>query len=153
MSLQDAVYNTVHDYPGGAGSLAPRMKISTQVLINKANPNNQSNIASLRDADQLMAITGNYAILHALATNHGYVCIKCELDAPVGDLAVLELVTQVWKTNGDVGAAVEATLADRVVERREIKKVRAAIYRNQQAMLAMLARLEDMAEPEATKCA
>lgn len=55
--------------------------------------------------------------------------------------------------NGNVGAAVDATLADGRVELRELKQVRGAIYRTQQAMLAMLARLEEMAEPEKERAA
>lgn len=148
MTLQDAFYRTVHDYPGGCESLAPRMGLTAAVLRNKANPNNCSNVVTLRDADQAMALTDNYAVLHALASNHGHVCIKVDAATPASDLAVLELVTHVWAANGNVGAAVDATLADGRVERHELTKVRSAIYRTQQAMLAMLARLEEMAEPE-----
>lgn len=150
MTLQDAFYHTVHDYPGGCESLAPRMGMTAAVLRNKANPHSTTNIPSLRDADVAMAITGNYAILHELASHHGHVCIKVDAEAPASDLAVLELVTKVWSANGDIGHAVDHALADGRVERRELLQVRAAIYRTQQAMHAMLARLEEMAEPERT---
>ena len=148
MSLQDAFYDTVHDYPGGCESLAPRMKLTPAVLRNKANPNSATNIPSLQDADRVMALTGDYRILHAMAANHGHVAVRVDTQGHSGDLAVLELVTRVWATNGNVGAAVDATLEDHVVELRELKKVRAAVYLHQQAMLSMLARLEEMAEPE-----
>ncbi len=148
MSLQDAFYRTVHDYPGGCESLAPRMGTTPAVLRNKANPNNTVNVVTLRDADQAMALTADYRVLHALCANHGHVAVRIDATGDSGDLAVLELVTHVWAANGNVGAAVDATLADGRVEVRELKAVRAAIYRTQQAMLAMLARLEAMAEPE-----
>lgn len=149
MSLQDAFYRTVHDYPGGCESLAPRMGMTPAVLRNKANPNTTQNVVTLRDADMAIGLTGDFRLLHALCANHGHVAIPVEAEGHAGDLAVLELVTQVWAANGNVGAAVDATLADGRVELREIKDVRAAIYRTQQAMLSMLARLEDMAEPAA----
>lgn len=148
MNVQDAFYATVHDHPGGCESLAPRLKTSAAVLRNKANPNNPANIPSLRDADQVMGLSGDYRILHALAANHGHVCIRTDVETPASDLAVLELVTHVWRSNGDVGAAVDAALADGRVERSELIEVRGAIYRTQQALHAMLARLEEMAEPE-----
>lgn len=148
MSVQDAFYDTVHSYPGGVESLAPRMKLKPGILLNKANPNNSSNIPSLGEADRVMALTGDYRILHELAANHSHLCVRVDCDAPASDLAVLELVTHVWSANGNVGAAVEAALADGRVEHHELKHVRTAIYRTQQALLAMLARLEDMAEPE-----
>lgn len=148
MSLQDAFYRTVHDYPGGCESLAPRMSLSAAVLRNKANPNNTANVVTLRDADQAMALSGDFRVLHELAANHSHIAIRVDATGDSGDLAVLELVTHVWAANGNVGAAVEATLADGKVELRELKNVRAAIYRTQQAMLSMLARLEEMAQPE-----
>lgn len=151
MSVQDAFYRSVHDYPGGCESLAPRMGMSPAVLRNKANPHSTTNIPSLRDADAVMAITGDYSVLHELAANHGHVCIKVDADAPAGDLAVLELVTRVWAANGDVGHCVDEALADGRVDRRELERVRGAIYRTQQAMHSMLARLEDMAEPPAAE--
>lgn len=147
-SLQDAFYATVHDYPGGCESLAPRMGTTPAVLRNKANPHSTANIPSLQDADRVMALTGDYRILHTLCSNHGHVAIRVDAQGDSGDLAVLELVTHVWAANGNVGAAVDATLADGRVDVRELKAVRAAIYRTQQAMLSMLARLEEMAEPE-----
>ena len=155
MNLSDAAYHTVHDYPGGCESLAPRLKtlegkpMSPAVLRGKVNPNSHTNVLSLREGDNIMALAGDYRILHALAANHCHVCIKVDADTPASDLAVLELVTQVWSANGNVGVAVDATLADGRVEHSELERVRAAIYRTQQAMQAMLARLEQMAEPEA----
>lgn len=154
MSIADAAYHTVHDYPGGCESLAPRMRtlegkpMSVAVLRNKLNPHSSTNVLSLREADDIMALTGDYRMLDALAETHGHVCVKVANDTPASDMAVLELVTHVWCANGDVGKEVERTLADGRVEAREIKRVRAAIYRTQQALNAMLMRLEDMAEPE-----
>ncbi|OYD53284.1 hypothetical protein CGK74_13810 [Thauera propionica] len=147
-TVQDAFYATCHDAPGGCESLAPRLGTSPAVLRNKANPHNTANVPSLKDADQVMGLTGDYRILHALCANHGHVAVPVDAHGNSGDMAVLELVTHVWAANGNVGAAVDNTLADGRVELRELKNVRAAIYRTQQALLNMLARLEEMAEPE-----
>jgi len=152
MSLQDAFYRTVHDYPGGCESLAPRMGTTPAVLRNKANPHSTQNIPSLRDADLAMALSGDYRILHALCANHSHVAIRVDERGDSGDLAVLELITHVWSANGNVGAAVDATLADGRVEMRELAEVEAAIYRNHQALLSMLARLKEMAEPAVHGC-
>lgn len=148
MNLLDAFHATVHDYPGGCESLAPRMAMSSAVLRNKANPRVTTNHPLLIDADRAMALTGDFRILHTLAANHAHVCYRIDSDVPASDLAVLELVTHVWSANGNVGAAVEATLADGRVERHELSRVRDAIYRQQQTLLSLLARLEDMAEPD-----
>lgn len=146
MNTLDAFYHTVHDANGGLESLATRLNMSAQVLRNKANPNNAANKPLLDEADRVMGLTGDYRILHAMAMNHGHVCVKVDSEGSASDLAVLELVTHVWQSNGDVGSAVHETLADGKVEKHEIAKVRQAIYRTQKALNEMLIRLEGMAQ-------
>lgn len=146
MSVQLAFYNTVHAYPGGCDALGPCMKpkVSGAVLRNKANPNNGSNKPLLGEADTIMAITGDYQILHALAANHGHVCYQLDADVLPSDLAVLELITHLWRAHGDVGRAVDDTLADGRVDPHELKAVRDAVYRTIACMQTMVARLEAM---------
>ena len=147
MNILDAFYRTVHDAAGGCETLAVRLGMSAQILRNKANPNSHTNKVLLEDADQVMGITGDLRVLHALAANHGHVCVKIDQSSASSDLAVLELVVQVMAGHGDVGDEVLRTLADSRVEHHEIKAVKAAIYRANQAMQQLVARLEDMAEP------
>jgi hypothetical protein len=71
MNHLDAFHQTVHSAPGGCESLAPRMGMSAPILRNKANPNCITNKPTLDEADRLMALTGDYSVLHALAQNHG----------------------------------------------------------------------------------
>jgi hypothetical protein len=146
MNSQDAFYHTVHDYKDGTDALANRMGMSRAILLNKADPNKEHNKPLLSDADRIMGLTGDYQILDALAANHNRVCIEVPSNGDACDMAILELVTHVWTSNGDVGAAVHQTLADGKVEKHELSKVRGAIYRTQQALNEMLMRLEGMAE-------
>lgn len=146
MNILDAFYNTVHRAAGGVEALAIRMGMSAQILRNKALPSNTANKASLEDADRVMALTGDYELLHALARNHGFVCVRVEQDATASDLAVLEMVTKVWSASGEVGSEVHASLADGVVEEHEVEKVQAAVYRVTQCLNQMVARLMGMAE-------
>ncbi|TWI65187.1 phage regulatory protein CII [Pseudoduganella lurida] len=146
MNILDAFYRTVHDAVGGCEALAVRLGMSAQILRNKANPNNPANRVLLEDVDQVMGITGDIRVLHALAANHGHVCVRTDPAASASDLAVLELVVQVMTGNGDVGAEVNRTLADGRVERHEIEAVEAAVYRTNQAMQQLVERLKGMAE-------
>lgn len=148
MNVQLAFYRTVHDFPGGCDGLAAAMGMTPAVLRNKANPNTKTNIPSLADADRAMAVTGTYDILHSLAQNHGHVCFPVGAAEDASDLAVLELVTQVWSANGNLGASVNTVLNANRIRARDLDTVRDAIYRAQCAMLSMLNRLEQMAEPE-----
>jgi hypothetical protein len=146
MNAQDAFHATVHGSPGGCEALAARMGVGAGVLRNKANPNADYHKPTLADADRVMALTGNYSILHALAQNHSHVCIAVEADASASDMAVLEMVTKVWSAGGEVAAEVHVTLADGRVEPHEIARVEASVYRTVQALNAMVARLKGMAE-------
>lgn len=146
MSVQIAFYKTVHEFsPSGAESLGSLMNLSPAVLRNKANPHNTFNKPLLAEADLVMGITGDYRILHALAANHGHVCYRLESDVPACDLAVLELITHLWRAHGDVGRAVDDTLADGRVDRNELAAVKAAVYKAIGCMQVMVARLEEMA--------
>jgi hypothetical protein len=146
MNIQDAFYGTVHGVQGGCEALAVRLGMSPAILRNKANPHALANKPMLDDADRIMGITGDFRILHALAQNHGHLCIQVDESVTASDMAVLELVTQVWSANGEVGAGVNATLADGRVELAEVENVRQAVYRAQKALLELVARLEGMAE-------
>lgn len=149
MSPQDAFHQTIHGVPGGCEALAVRLNMSAAVLRNKANPTCAGNKVTLEDADRVMGLTGDHGVLHALAKSHGFVCVKVEDTATASDMAVLELVTQVWSTNGEVGAEINRTLADGIVEAHEVERVRAAVYRTQRALLEVVARLDGMTETKA----
>jgi hypothetical protein len=146
MNLLDAFYQTVHGAAGGCEALAVRLGMSAAVLRNKANPNSPHNKPLLEDGDRVMGITGDHRILHALAQNHGYVCVKVEDESTASDLAVLELVTKVWTTNGEVGAELNQALADGKITRHELERIRSAVKRAERALEEVVARLEGMAE-------
>lgn len=147
MTPQDAFHQTVHSYPGGCESLAPRLGMSSAVLRNKANIHCTTNHPTLADVDRVLGITANYSVLHALASNHNHVCIPVDADVAPSDLAVLELVTAVWRSHGDVGAAVDAALADGRIEAREVCRIRDAIYQHIAGLQQMLQRIAQLQEP------
>lgn len=146
MNIKDAAHATVHDYPGGSESLGPRMNIVPAVLRNKVNPNSTSHHLTLVEADRLMSMTGDHRILEALAQHHGYVLVPVAFDTPPSDMAILELVTHVWRHNGDVGRSVDDALADGRITKRELEYIKQSIHRVEQAMHTMLARIQQIAE-------
>jgi hypothetical protein len=144
MNALDAFHSTVHSYPGGCEALAARMGIGHAVLRNKANPNFEHNKPTLADADLVMALSGNHAVLDALARNHGGVFVKVDDNADFSEMAVLKMVVLAASASGDVGQEVYATLADGIVEQHEVERVKAAAYRVTQAATQIVKRLEAM---------
>lgn len=149
--LRLAVHRAAKRFPGGIEALAtalssPDHKVKPQILRNQLT-GNERHFLHLDTAESIIDLCNSDELAHAAAQQRGGVFIQLPEDgSPASDLAVLELVTHVWRANGDVGKAVDETLADGRVERHEIAEVRKTIYRVQQAMTAMLSRLEEMAE-------
>lgn len=145
MNHLDAFHKTVHAAPGGCEALAPRMGMSSAILRNKACPTNPANKPTLDEADRLMALTGDYSVLEALAQNHGFALTKLD-EQPASDMSVLENVTHIWQRLGDVANEVHETLKDGKVEPHEVKKVRAAVFTAFRPMMQLIERLNGMAE-------
>lgn len=146
MNLSDAIYKTVHSAIGGLEALAVRMNIRTQIMRNKANPNSGANYFSPAELDMLLALTGDHSILHALAQNHGYVCVKIETELAPSDMAIIEMLAKLVSSTGDVGTELYAALADGVVEAHEVERVAEVAYRAKASLTTLVSRLKGMAE-------
>lgn len=146
MNTSDAFHETVHGAPGGCEALAVRLGMSSAVLRNKANPNASANVVALRDVERVMDLTGNYSVLHALAAQAGFVCVRVDQDIVASDVALLEIVTQVMTTNGAVGASVYDTLADGRIEPHEVARVEERVYRATRVLHELVVRMKGMTE-------
>src|SRR5690606_28847711 len=119
MHVTDAAYATVHDYPGGAGSLAPRIGTSQAVLNSKVNPNTTTHHLTLAEAVKLMVLTGDKRILHAIALETGDVVIEGAAAADDCEMAILGSLTGLFARTGQVGTAVHGALEDGRITERE----------------------------------
>jgi len=147
MTPEDAFYAVVHDYPGGAEALAPRMGYSAAVLRNKADPKKDSNKPLLRDADAVSGLTGDYRILQALAHKHGFLLVKAPHGAMEScDMAVLEEVVGLSVANGQYMVTIQTALADGKVDRMELAKINEAKRMLQTKAESLSLRIEGMAE-------
>lgn len=149
--LRIAVHRAARKFNGGIEALAaalssPDHQVKAPILRNQLTGNDR-HFLSLDRAEEIMDLCDSDELAHAAARQRGGVFIRLPAgDAAYSDLAVLELVTHVWRANGDVGRAVDDALADGRVEQSEVAEIKAAIYRVQQTMVDMLRRLEGMAE-------
>ncbi len=81
----DAAYHTAHGYPGGIAALALRMGVSANTLTHKVNPANTTHHLTLREAQAMQTLSGNLAILHAMADALGHVCTPATPDRDGGE--------------------------------------------------------------------
>ncbi|RYE43864.1 MAG: hypothetical protein EOP24_26690 [Hyphomicrobiales bacterium] len=85
MTVPDAIYHTVHNYPGGVAALAARMGVSANTLTHKANPNNTTHHLHPAELLALQYMSGNAAVLHAMAAALGYSVTRATPDQTGGN--------------------------------------------------------------------
>ena len=85
MSIDDAIYHTVHGYPGGVAALAARMGVSPNTLTHKVNPNNTTHHLHPRELVAMQHLSGDASVLHAMAAALGYNCTPAVPDQAGGD--------------------------------------------------------------------
>lgn len=113
MNITDAAYNTIHDYPGGASAIAPRLGIKSPAVLNsKVNPNTDTHHLTLAEASKIMAITGDFRILQSLNAEHGKVSIDLPVIPECRDIALTDLVLSIGMGGGDVCAVFKEMMAD-----------------------------------------
>ena len=84
LDLLDAIYHAAHSGPGGVAVLAARMGVPVGTLTHKANPNNTTHHLNPRELLALQELSGNAAVLHAMADRLGYTCTRATPDQSGG---------------------------------------------------------------------
>ena len=127
MNAFDAFYHTVHSYPGGASSLAPRMGMSPDVLRNKADVKKEHHKPNLQDVISVMDLTGDLSILRALAADQGLLLVKAsEAGKHECDMSVLEQVTGLMVEQGKFASEIYTSLADGSLTDKEMAAIEEA---------------------------
>lgn len=142
MNVIDAADATVHDYPGGSESLAPRVGMSAAVLRNKVNPNNDRNVLGLVEAQKIMRVTGDHRVLQAQAADLGYALLRVEdIDGDAGAGSVIGMVLRLDATGGDFSRVVGAAMTDGVITPNELAAIEKAGHADQSALIGLVKRL------------
>lgn len=143
MNVNDAAHLTVHDYPGGSESLAPRLGMSGAVLRNKVNPNNPRNMLTLAEADRMMRVTGDFRILQALAGEHDFTLGR---SGPVDDECTIgTLSLDAASALGNLAQIIRKALNDGVISEREMLEIEAAGLISQRTVILLVQKLHAMA--------
>ncbi len=136
MQLLDAAYHSVHDYPGGAPSLAPRMGKSPHSLNHEVTSSGSAKLG-LVDAAKICQLTGDYRILYAFAEACGHVCIPMPAGTAPNAEGVLTQLAETSREFAELCTEVCASAADGRITDNELER----ISRERMDMLTALARL------------
>lgn len=117
-NVADAVYHTAHGYPGGVHALAVRMGISPNTLMHKVSVNNDTHHLTLRESVTMQEITGNTAVLQAMAAALGHNCVRA-LPANTEDPVSLhwQMVAAVGDLQHAVGDAMQHGVSKNAMRR------------------------------------
>lgn len=76
MDVCDAAHLIAQNAQGGVAVLATRMGVNAGTLQNKLNPNVTTHHLTLKESVTLQVAANNAAVLHAMAQQLGYSCIR-----------------------------------------------------------------------------
>ncbi|OTG81523.1 phage regulatory CII family protein [Acinetobacter sp. ANC 4648] len=149
MNILDAAYHTVHDFRGGANSLAPRMGIKSPAVLNsKVNPNTDTHHLTLLEASKMMGITGDFRILQELNAEHGKVAIDLPVIPECRDTALTELVLSTGIGGGDIQSVFKEMMADGRITEGEVVDMSAVINKLHVILAELNAKVRSCMEKE-----
>lgn len=145
LTVDDAIYHSVHNYPGGVAALAVRMGLPVGTLTHKANPNNTTHYLRPSELVAMMLFTGNASALRALAATIGYTVQRVSPDQTGG--SSVEAIMRMTVAYSDFVRAVadplarmeaDATTWPTAHEIRRAEYMAAALHSEADHMLATL---------------
>lgn len=140
--VRHAFKDTVHAVD--VAHLASLMGCSVHVLYNKANTEDLHHKPTLDDAVMVQALTGDKRITQAMAATLGGVFVDLSGLDRVSDDALLELVADWMREQGEFFCVMQASLADGQVSAVELAKLRAEGQDVLRAVLTLVERLAGM---------
>lgn len=122
MDLRDVAANVVHDYPGGAPSLAPRVGKNATTLAHEVNGTGAAKLGLL-DAEKITLRTGDLRILQAFALNCGQMLVPLpEVEGADIDDCMIRLANTA-REFGDLCTEVAGDLADGAISDNELSRI------------------------------
>ncbi len=120
-SILDAAYHVVHDYPGGAPSLAPRLNKSPTTLCHEVTATGTAKLGLL-DAVKLTGFSCDLRILQAWAMQAGQMLLPLPSDGKQSD-ECLAHVSSSAKEFSELIAAAADSLVDGQVSDNEMDRI------------------------------
>ncbi|MDP3650924.1 MAG: hypothetical protein Q8R67_04490 [Rhodoferax sp.] len=122
MNVLDAAYNVVHDYPGGADSLAPRIDKNATTLCHEVSGTGTAKLA-LVTAQKITQRTGDLRILVAFATNCGQMLVPLPHSGVLPEDDCMLRLADAAKEFGELCREVAADLSDGSISDNELERI------------------------------
>lgn len=143
--LAIAGHGLVHDFPGGAAKLGPLVGVAPGTLCNKANPHQEHDF-TLREAVRLSAVTGDMRLIDAVERLLGRVAVPVDDYQGSSDVDLLSRWADWQAELGESARTIRDALADGRIEQAELREIKRELFEDFAAALALLQRLEAIAQ-------
>lgn len=146
-NITQAIYDTVHQYkPGGARGLAEKLGVRPGIFNNKCDPNFPDALPNISEIVEIIKETKNPDILHVLAAELSYVCVKIEDWSGVADMELLDAWAEWDAERGETVQEIRDSLSNSVITKKEFEKIKSEMFEDFQKELELLTRLEGYLE-------
>ncbi len=140
-SLEHAIAETSHDYPGGIQALAEKISVNPGTLYNKCNPGMPSHRLTLREAVDIMHHSRDVRILEVLCRETHHACVAPARFRHVGDMALFDAWTASDMEHGKTAESIRTALSDARIDDPEYRAIHAEMFADFARALELLDRL------------
>lgn len=146
MNVIDAAYNVVHDYPGGAESLAPRLAKKSPTTLSHEVARLGTAKLGLETAVEMSVKTGDMRILDAFAGQCGRMTLPLPSVLLAGGENVLARLGDVLRESSDLVREVSEDIADGEISRNECTRIGREVGEQIAALTALMTEVERRAQ-------
>lgn len=149
LSILDAAYHTVHQYPGGAEALAGRLrpaKSSVTLCHEVRPPVGSSAKLGAETAAQLVDLSGDDSIAHAFCARLGGMFVRLPEPGDQCPRSVFETVSSLAKEFSDVVSAISHSASDGDITLNQMRQIEQEAVELMAALQVTLRAVREMHE-------
>lgn len=144
MKIEDAIYNTCHEY--GIEQLALNFGASKNTVQHKANKHDPKHYFTPRELVSIQAHTRNFSIAHAMAGELGGQFIEPANFAHLGDEALLDMFAKLMARCGTFAGDFQTAWADGRLDMKEFSAICNDLYQVKQVCAELESRMATLVE-------
>ena len=138
LTLRQALYHAVHDFPGGCPVVAAYFGAKPDTLQKKVSLTNDAHHPTLQDFEEILAVTKDPRIFSALGEPNGVVwSLLSDMPEAPADMDVLSSGNRLIQSSAGALQQLVTSLEDSVVTGEELEVLRARVYEVQQHLQAL----------------
>lgn len=146
--VEQAMYDLVHQHPGGAVALAPLVRMNAGTLSNKVNPMMDSHHLTVLEGHAIQLVRQQFPLFHAEARAYGFISVPAPQLGNVADMELLDAWAAWHADIGETGTVIQSALKSGRITRRALREIKREMFEDFQRELELLQRLETLSDDD-----